>query len=57
MTHVSMISLYDYKEKCSLVPSAQESVLSNSAESCASFIEMVTAKQVLCFSLKVSGIT
>lgn len=52
MTHVSMISLYDYKEKCSLVPSAQESVLSNSAESCASFIEMVTAKQVLCFPLK-----
>lgn len=32
MTHVSMISLHDYKEKCGLVLSAQESVLSNSTD-------------------------
>lgn len=55
MTHVSMISLYDYKEKCSLVPSAQESVRSNSADKV--LFQWVTAKQVLCFPLKVQGNT
>lgn len=53
MTHVSMISLYDYKEKCSLVPSAQESVLSNSADKV--LFKWVTAKQGLCLPLKVRG--
>lgn len=55
MTHVSMISLYDYKEKCSLLPSAQESVLSNSADIV--LFEWVTAKQLLFFLLKMQGIT
>lgn len=49
MTHVSMISLYDYKEKGSLVPSAQESLLSNSADKV--LFKWVTAK--FCFPLKV----
>lgn len=44
MTHVSMISLYDYKEKSCLVPSAQESVLSHSADKV--LYKWVRAKQL-----------
>lgn len=55
MTHDSMISLYDYKEKCTLVPRAQESALSNSADKV--LFKWVSALQVLHFLLKMQGMT
>lgn len=50
MTHDSMISLYDYKEKCTLVSRAQESVQ-------IALFKWVSALQVLHFLLKMQGMT
>lgn len=55
MTHVSMISLYDYKEKCALVPRAQESALSNRADKV--LLNRVRAVQVLRFPPRAQGTT